>query len=375
MWPSRAFSGPRPAKRCWCWKRAICSCCISIRSLGTTDGYQRSRSAIRNSLPTAARFRFAAATIFTALDIATKKVRRLTTDGSARLLNGELDWVYPEELDLSTAHWWSPDSSAIAYLQFDVSHEPVLSAGGPDRHARPPRTGVVSPARHAQRRCAARRRFARRRPHPLDGSRRYARPVAGPRLLVAGLAFARGGTAQSRAESARSAPGRRLHRLVAHRRSPSRIRIGSTSTICFAFSETASSFYGAASATASCICICTGSMASRRRRSPAAIGRSPPWRGSMKPRARSSTCPPKPAPLERQLYRIGMNGKHKERLTQSRRHPCHFDGGRRILSGHGVQPESAPCNHGAQARWRANWRSGGKPRRSTTRFCRRRSCR
>ena len=43
-----------------------------------------------------------------------------------RLLNGELDWVYPEELDLSTAHWWSPDSRSIAYLQFDVSHEPVF---------------------------------------------------------------------------------------------------------------------------------------------------------------------------------------------------------------------------------------------------------
>jgi dipeptidyl-peptidase-4 len=60
------------------------------------------------------------------LDIATKKVRRLTTDGSATLLNAELDWVYPEELDLATAHWWSPDSRSIAYLQFDVSHEPIF---------------------------------------------------------------------------------------------------------------------------------------------------------------------------------------------------------------------------------------------------------
>ncbi len=60
------------------------------------------------------------------LDIATKKVRRLTTDGSAKLLNGELDWVYPEELEISTAHWWSPDGSAIAYLQLDVSREPMF---------------------------------------------------------------------------------------------------------------------------------------------------------------------------------------------------------------------------------------------------------
>ena len=40
-------------------------------------------------------------------------------------INGGLDWVYPEELDLSTAFWWSPDSKSIAYLQFDSSREPV----------------------------------------------------------------------------------------------------------------------------------------------------------------------------------------------------------------------------------------------------------
>ena len=57
------------------------------------------------------------------IDLATKKLRQLTTDGTATLLNGELDWVYPEELDLGTATWWSPDSKQIAYMQFDVGHE------------------------------------------------------------------------------------------------------------------------------------------------------------------------------------------------------------------------------------------------------------
>ncbi len=57
------------------------------------------------------------------LDLATKGTRQLTRDGTATLLNGQLDWVYPEELDLGTASWWSPDSKHIAYLQFDVSHE------------------------------------------------------------------------------------------------------------------------------------------------------------------------------------------------------------------------------------------------------------
>ncbi len=49
--------------------------------------------------------------------------RRLTRDGSATLRNGSLSWVYWEEIfgreDLAT--WWSPDSSAIAFLQTDES--------------------------------------------------------------------------------------------------------------------------------------------------------------------------------------------------------------------------------------------------------------
>jgi dipeptidyl-peptidase-4 len=46
---------------------------------------------------------------------------QLTTGGKLSLLHGELDWVYPEELDLTTAYWWSPDSQRIAYLQMDES--------------------------------------------------------------------------------------------------------------------------------------------------------------------------------------------------------------------------------------------------------------
>ena len=57
------------------------------------------------------------------LDLSSHQTRQLTSDGSPTLLNGQLDWVYPEELDLGSASWWSPDSSQIAFLQFDVSHE------------------------------------------------------------------------------------------------------------------------------------------------------------------------------------------------------------------------------------------------------------
>jgi dipeptidyl-peptidase-4 len=60
------------------------------------------------------------------IDIATGKETRLTKNGSDTLRNGVPDWVYPEELELGTGFWWSPDSKSIAYLQFDSSREPVF---------------------------------------------------------------------------------------------------------------------------------------------------------------------------------------------------------------------------------------------------------
>ena len=76
------------------------------------------------------------------LELASRQVTRLTDDGSATLLNGELDWVYPEELELSTAYWWSPDSKRIAYMQFDVARElayPQVALGGLRALAEPER--------------------------------------------------------------------------------------------------------------------------------------------------------------------------------------------------------------------------------------------
>ncbi len=60
---------------------------------------------------------------FTAQILLRADLTRLTEDGNPTLLNGELDWVYPEELDLGTAYWWSPDSKHIAYLQLDIGRE------------------------------------------------------------------------------------------------------------------------------------------------------------------------------------------------------------------------------------------------------------
>ena len=56
-------------------------------------------------------------------DLETRRERRLTEGGSATLLNGTLSWVYWEEVfgRVDLGYWWSPDSSAIAYLQTDES--------------------------------------------------------------------------------------------------------------------------------------------------------------------------------------------------------------------------------------------------------------
>ena len=48
----------------------------------------------------------------------------LTTYTAPTLLNGEVDWVYLEELDVRSHYFWAPDSSAIAYLQMDEAKVP-----------------------------------------------------------------------------------------------------------------------------------------------------------------------------------------------------------------------------------------------------------
>ncbi|NUS97162.1 MAG: S9 family peptidase [Gemmatimonadaceae bacterium] len=59
-------------------------------------------------------------------DLATHRTQRLTTDGSADVINGTTDWVYEEELGLRDAFRWSPDSKRIAYWRFDQSAVPAF---------------------------------------------------------------------------------------------------------------------------------------------------------------------------------------------------------------------------------------------------------
>ena len=49
----------------------------------------------------------------------------LTHDGSDALLNGEVDWVYLEELNSRANTAWSPDSKQLAYLQMNEAQVPM----------------------------------------------------------------------------------------------------------------------------------------------------------------------------------------------------------------------------------------------------------
>lgn len=61
-------------------------------------------------------------------DAATGRETALTNDGAAKILNGRLDWVYEEEIygrGKPRGYWWSPDSSAIAFLRIDDTPVPT----------------------------------------------------------------------------------------------------------------------------------------------------------------------------------------------------------------------------------------------------------
>ncbi len=52
------------------------------------------------------------------------KEKQLTKTGSDDLLNGEVDWVYAEELSVRSNYFWSPDSSQIAFLEMNEKQVP-----------------------------------------------------------------------------------------------------------------------------------------------------------------------------------------------------------------------------------------------------------
>jgi dipeptidyl-peptidase 4 len=60
-----------------------------------------------------------------AVELATQKETKLTTDGSDVILNGYASWVYTEEIlgraSKYRSFWWSPDSKKIAFFRTDDS--------------------------------------------------------------------------------------------------------------------------------------------------------------------------------------------------------------------------------------------------------------
>jgi dipeptidyl-peptidase 4 len=55
------------------------------------------------------------------IDLATRAETRLTRDGTSSVLNGKLSWVYWEEVfdHADAGYWWSDDSTAIAFFRTD----------------------------------------------------------------------------------------------------------------------------------------------------------------------------------------------------------------------------------------------------------------
>ncbi|HRP61783.1 MAG TPA: DPP IV N-terminal domain-containing protein [Phycisphaerales bacterium] len=71
----------------------------------------------------------------------------LTTDGERKHRYGRASWVYGEELDQIDAMWWSPDSTKLAYYEFDERLVPdyYLAAGLLERHTTPLIEGYPKP--------------------------------------------------------------------------------------------------------------------------------------------------------------------------------------------------------------------------------------
>lgn len=65
------------------------------------------------------------------ININTKKLTRLTEDGSEVILNGYASWVYTEEILGRSSNyrsfWWAPDSKHLAFFRTDDSPVPVFT--------------------------------------------------------------------------------------------------------------------------------------------------------------------------------------------------------------------------------------------------------
>jgi len=54
-----------------------------------------------------------------------KEEKQLTKDTGDNLLNGDIDWVYAEELGVRSNYFWSPDNKEIVFLHMDETNVPT----------------------------------------------------------------------------------------------------------------------------------------------------------------------------------------------------------------------------------------------------------
>jgi dipeptidyl-peptidase 4 len=54
-----------------------------------------------------------------------KEEKQLTKDTGENLFNGDIDWVYAEELAVRSNYFWSPDSKEIVFLHMDETNVPT----------------------------------------------------------------------------------------------------------------------------------------------------------------------------------------------------------------------------------------------------------
>jgi dipeptidyl-peptidase-4 len=78
--------------------------------------------------------------------------RQLTKDGDDKILNGEVTWLYAEELEVRSNYFWSPDGRRILYLQSDQTNIPTypltdwMETHPPTEMMRYPKAGDPNPA-------------------------------------------------------------------------------------------------------------------------------------------------------------------------------------------------------------------------------------
>jgi len=101
-----------------CWNLAVGKLSrLSPKKLGKVDNAAWS--------PDGTRVAFTSGADLWVADRASGEAHRLVAGGSPLVTCGSVDWLYGEELDMTTGYWWSPDGSRIAYLRFDEAGVPT----------------------------------------------------------------------------------------------------------------------------------------------------------------------------------------------------------------------------------------------------------